>query len=157
MIEFIICITLSFIYVCIFLFPLQSKSCVYGEYYKKLNKIGELIRNADVSIEIFIPEITKSIIFSLSCADLIKEKNKVVIYCCDIPQDYKVLRELFTIKKVYLNAYTDIFINKKISFILIDREKYVYIDNENVVIGDSFTKIKEFCDFIFCSKVNPDA
>lgn len=46
---------------------------------------------------------------------------------------------------------------KKISFILIDGEKYVYIDDDNVEIGDSFTKIKEFCDFIFCGKVNPDA
>lgn len=157
MIEFIICVALALIYLYIFLLPTSPKSCAYGEYYKNLNKISELIRNADANIEIFVPKISKSIIFSLSHNDLIKEKNKVVIYCCDIPQDYKVLHEVFTIKKVYLNAYTHIFIDKKISFILIDREKYVYIDDDNVEIGDSFTKIKEFCDFIFCSKVNPDA
>lgn len=157
MIEFIICVALALIYVYIFLLPLPPKSCLYGEYFKNLNKISELIRNADTSVEIFVPEIPKSIIFSLSCADLIKEKNKVVIYCCDFPQEYKVLRDLFIIKKVYSNAYTDIFVDKKISFILIDREKYVYVDDDNVEIGDSFTKIKEFCDFIFCSKVNPNA
>lgn len=154
MIEFIICVALALIYLYIFLLPLSPKSCSYGEYFKKLNKISELIRNSDVSIEIFIPEIPKSPIFSLNIADLIKEKNKVVIYCCDFPQEYKVLCDLFTIKKVYSNAYTDIFLDKKISFILIDREKYVYIDDDNVEIGDSFTKIKEFSDFIFCCKVN---